>query len=191
MKTKPVIIFMLFMLLSGCITPAYLPYASKIDVNTYGSYVVLQMNTGQRIAGELIAADDSAMLVLSDDEQKADKVISEIPFPAIKSYTLQFAKPKQYFWAVLPGLVLPVIPFPDPEYPSDMMPFHGFFAGLTIPLNLIAVTATYLTARHTLIYSGKTLSESELRNFARFPQGLPEGVSLTEIAGTQYPKVIK
>lgn len=186
MKINVLVTSLWLLLCSGCALPQYLPYAKKIGENTYGSYIKLDLVRGNDVRGELIAVFDTGVIVFSMASNDSNRVISIVPFSGIENFKLYFARPLQYEWAFLPAIILPVLPFPDPDYPKDLMPFHGFFAFITLPVNTIAAGIAYSSAISELTYSDKSISHEELKMFARYPQGLPAGVSLIEIGDTKY-----
>ena len=181
MKSKVVLPVVMAILLSGCTLPRYVPYSSQLGTTTHGSYLMVRLTSGAIIQGELISADSAELLILSKPENFPDARISVIPTLSIKSFRLCFARPKNYAWAIIPGVMLPLLPFPDPDYPKDWMIFHGFYAILTIPINLTAIGAIYAANFADLSYDKNEISLSDLKKFARYPQGLPPGTQITAI----------
>lgn len=181
MKTRVKYIALLAIMLSGCSIPNYVPYSNGLGTNTHGSFITVWLNSGAKISGELIVADSSNLLILSPSRESRNTRLSTVPAVSVQRYKLQYARSKNYAWMLIPGILMPLIPFPDPDNPSQGMIFHGWFAIFTIPINLIAVGITYASGNKEFSYNSLNLSYSELRKFARYPQGLPEGIDLSSI----------
>lgn len=181
MKSKVVLPLFIAMIISGCTLPNYVPYSNQLGTTTHGSYIMVHLISSVRIQGELISADSAELLILSKPEDIPDAKISEIPVLSVKSFRLYFARPRNYAWAIIPGVVLPLLPFPDPDNREDFMIFHGFFAILTIPVNLTAVGLIYAASIADFSLDKNEVSFRDLKKFARYPQGLPPGTDITVI----------
>jgi hypothetical protein len=127
------------------------------------------------MAGELIAVDSNQLMVLSDNT--FHKTLLFAPIKQIKGFTVYYAKPKNLAWSIPVFTLSTLLPFPDPANSGGWMPLHGYFAGVTVPVNLI-VTAI-IASRNPFKY--ETLSYMELKMFARFPQGISPDINIKNI----------
>jgi hypothetical protein len=173
MKTKIITILILpAILLLGCASPAYLPKAGNIGQNPYGSYIKVKLTDKPAVSGELIAIDSTQLIVFNEYKKSCET----IPMNTIRKFELQYAKGKNYGWTI------PVF--------TLLTPFiHGFLSAFTLPANLVVTIAISVSGARDFRYNQKNTTFETLRMFARFPQGIPEGVALTEIK--QEPKVSK
>lgn len=176
MKTKPFIyLACVILVINACTTVKYLPRSEAIDVNQYGSYINITLTNKKIIKGELLAADFSNLTVLTDTALSKKAII--IPLNLVKKFTLFYAKPARYGWSIPVFVLSTLIPFPDPDG-GGLMPFHGFFTLLTIPVNLIV---TSVVTRNSFRYNNTTISYEQLKMFARYPQGIPANVNIASI----------
>lgn len=135
----------------------------KVGTDPYGSEISVERKHNKAITGELIVADWKRMIVY---DLKADSCV-EIPRNEVGNYFLTFAKPRNYA-ALIPISVLSTA-------------IHGYFAAFTLPLNLITSIAVTAGAYTAVRYTQDQMPYKSLHMFARFPQGLPPGVSLQDI----------
>ena len=159
MKTKLIIAAMI-MMISSCYTPKYLPSSDQIDVNQYGSYIVITMSSTAMIKGELIAIDTNKIVVLNKSTRKC----AAVSVKEVNGFSLRYASPKHYGGTI--GLIF-LLPF-----------FHGAFSVLTVPLNLIVTIAVTASGESAFTYNQKNMTYAKLKMFARFPQGIPPGIDL-------------
>jgi hypothetical protein len=163
MRTEIILIGLFAMAISGCVSQKYLPSVNNIDINQHGSYIQIRSKT-KLVSGELIAVDSMNLVILSKQEKKCISV----PVKDIKSFTLYYAKPKNYGWSI------PVF--------TLLTPFiHGSFAVLTIPVGLIVSISATISGEQAFTYTNKNMNYKNLEMFARFPQGIPPGVDLASI----------
>jgi|GEM_PF-437536 len=183
MKNKIVLaVLFLAVILGSCGSIKYLPNSAEIDMNQYGSFIkVSKKTTGISFSGELLALDSNNIFVLIDSLPNISKRTVIIPIAEVANFKLQYANTSQYGWTIPAGIILPLIPFPDPDDQSSIMPFHGFFALLTIPVNLIVTIAITAAAQKQFKYTNKNISIDQLRMFARFPQGIPPNIDIAKI----------
>jgi hypothetical protein len=164
MKTKlfPVFIFILFAF-SGCIVPKYLPKTQVIDVNQYGSYIKINRIQGPNVNGELLAVDTTSLIVFADSSKQ--KIVKIVPVSEVKGFTLRYAQPKNYWWTLFafPGICVS----------------HGWWAIISVPINLIISAAVSVSAENAFTYSKNDINYDQLRMFARFPGGIPSNVILS------------
>lgn len=150
------------LLLGGCrIQNAhYLPTKSNIGTNRYGSRMDIRLQNGRRVLGELIAIDTSNIIILRDSVYGC-KVV---PIRDVETFRLMFAKPTDYSVPLGLGTV------------STFS--HGYWLVFTLPINIIAAAAVSSSSKGSVTYSQSHITLQELQMFARFPQGVPEGVDV-------------
>ena len=149
--------------LFGCKTAGYLPDSTEIGKSTHGAYIQAYLENGTRFSGELIAVDSLFVTVLSEKDQQCN----QYPTKEVERYSVRYAKSKNYGWTI------PVF--------SLASFLHGYFAVITLPVNLITTIAVTVSAQDAFVYKKRHMPFEKLHMFARFPQGLPEGLALTEI----------
>jgi hypothetical protein len=161
MKNKVIILMIFAALSSQCTTPKYLPSSDKIDINTYGSYIYIHHKFGANVKGELISVDSSKLVVLTKNRAVT------VPISEISSFTLKFARSKNYGYTV-------------PLYTLATVS-HGLFLIFSAPVNLIVTFLVSVRSQRAFSYSQREISYDKLKMFARFPQGLPPDIDMTKI----------
>ena len=183
MKNKLFITLVLAVVISSCSTPQYLPGSDFIDVNQYGSYITIKQTTQAIVKGELLALDSIKLIVLVENENSKKPVV--VPINEVSRFILLYARPKHYGWTIPTGLALPLLPFSDPDKVDPAgggkMPFHGFYALLSIPINLIVTISVTKAGEKAFTYSNKKMTYDKLKMFARFPQGIPPNIDIASI----------
>lgn len=150
----------------SCAAPvSYLPEQEMIGEEKHGSYIEISTYSGKLYAGELIAVGDSALVVREEFAGLSHCFLS--PILEIKSFSIRYANGKNYGWAV-------------PLYTLGSIS-HGLFLIFTAPINLIATTVIAVDASRTYEMNSRVMTFEELKLFSRFPQGLPEGITLEMI----------
>lgn len=166
MEHKFIILGIILALLSnGCKAPAYLPEAEEIGVNEFGSYIIVDLNKGSDIEGELITIDKETLNVLT--KEKDINQLQTIEISDIKSFKLMYAQPKKYGWTIPASALVTVS--------------HGLLAAFTAPANIIVTSIITSHGANAFTYSEKDMSFEKLKMFARFPQGLPTNIKVTDI----------
>jgi hypothetical protein len=158
----------LVLILVSCVTESYLPEVNKIDVNNFGSRINVKRISGPMIKGELIAIDSSQMFVLIDTG-KTDEItryIEIIPVKEIESFRVIYAKP------VISWVTIPVF--------TASTASHGFYFVISAPINLL-VTSLASSGAMAFEYNNQQISYEDLKMFARFPQGIPSGIDISQI----------
>lgn len=165
MKTKLFSVLILALsVISGCSIPRYLPKTNAIDINLYGSYIKIIPKEGANVKGELLGADTTLLIVFTDSSRH--KIVRIVPVSKVKRFSLRYAQPKSYWWTI--G-VFPAI-----------CASHGWWAILSIPLNLAITAGVSASATGAYKYSSKNISYEQLRMFARFPGGIPSNIILSK-----------
>ncbi len=170
MKIKILAIIILSItILGSCSAPAKLPQSEEIHLNPYGALINIRLksprtNIGYYLGGELIAVEESSIIIVTH-LNKMDQTIS-IPIDNIKSYTLKVAD-NRYKWMVPTTTAMSIL--------------HGWFLIITLPTNLAVSISTSASHAKAFKYNDRNLPYPRLRMFARFPQGLPQGMELSQI----------
>lgn len=173
MKTFRTKIFFIFSLalIASCTPYKYLEGPSTHHLSPLGSHLSVNTNTntgdkyGTSVEGELILIDDVNLYLLT--EEKETKEIRTISLTDIKKYSLRYARAKSHAWTI-------------PVYTFFTLS-HGLFLVFTFPINLIATTWIFVNANNDYRFTNKDLKIEELYKYARFPQGLPDGISLDDL----------
>lgn len=169
MKIKLFAFSALLLILGSCTAPRYVPHTDDIGVARYGSQIILNTNDGEKITGEFIAIDKATFIILTDYDY--GRVVS-IARNEVKKFKLRYAQPKKYGWTV-PVFILSTIS-------------HGGFLLFTAPINAAITGSATRRGAKDFTYNNKTISDDEIQMFARFPQGIPEGVELVDIARGRF-----
>ena len=166
MKTKLLFTgLFLAMIISSCMSPAYLPKSSKIDEGQYGSLINIRQKNGPSVQGELLAINGLQLIVLTEHKKTKKSVV--VPVNQIDHFQLRYAQPRHYGWTIplFTGLTI----------------FHGWFLGFTAPLNLVGTIIVTVSGEDAFMYNEKQLSYTDLKMFARFPQGIPPNIEIESI----------
>lgn len=170
-----VIILVIIITLQSCSYPNYLPEYDEIDINQFGSYIELYLIDNLKnedflkynsleLEGELIAVYDNYILLSLESNHKVIKV----PLDIVDYLELHYAKPVDYTWAYT-ELLFSVT--------------HGVFLVVTLPINAITVVAVNISSKDSYSYNTEKqiISSEMLKQFARFPQGIPDNVDIKDI----------
>jgi hypothetical protein len=163
MRNKIIIIGLIAIIFSSCISPSYLPSSDNIDINKYGSYIKITRQSNANIDGELIAIDSNKIVVLSESENEC----LTVPITEVKQFKLRYAKPKNYSWSI-------------PAYTFFTL-MHGLLLIFTAPINLIVTISVKASGESAFRYSDKNMTYEKLKMFARFPQGIPTNINMESI----------
>lgn len=161
---------MILVTLVGCYTPKNLPNRSNLDTDQYGSIIQVKSENLNTIEGELISVNANQLIVLNLESNKC----VPIDIKNINSYKLWYAEPNHYGWTI-------------PLYFLSTFT-HGFGLILTAPINLITTISISVAGEHAYRYTHINLTYEELKKFARFPQGVPSTISLSQIKPKPIPK---
>ena len=166
-------LFLLVLVLAGCA-----PKAASLDralvrgramkvgapiervgaVPVHGAHVVVDRVGGFRVKGELIAADPTRLVVLTDATYA-----QEIPVGDVQALRVRTAEPQQQ----VPGLwgAAGVLSTPT----------HGFLLLFSAPTWVVATTAAAVD-RHMVSWTTvQPAAYPDLWQWARFPAGVPQG----------------
>jgi len=168
MKTKILNISIALLFLQSCSAPSYIPKSEELDINPYGSFIVVYQKNSPTIKGELISIDDEYLIVLIDvDPEKKNTLAIEIPLKNVQSFTLTYAQPENYSWSIFTHTLLCLT--------------HGLYSIISFPINLVVTTSLTAGGALSYRYSEKEMTFEKLKMFARFPQGIPATVKIDDI----------
>jgi hypothetical protein len=166
MKTKLLFIgLFLTIIMNSCQSPAYLPKYSNIDENRFGSFINIHQKQGPSVQGELLAINGLQLIILTEHKNIKKSVV--VPVSQINNFQLRYAQPRHYGWAI-------------PLF-TGVTVLHGWFAALTAPINLVGTIIVTVSGEDAFMYNQKQLSYTELKMFARFPQGIPPNIDIENI----------
>jgi hypothetical protein len=150
---------------------AWLPSAADTQTQGFGSWISLTIagdTLKATLDGELIAVEQHTVLVLTRDSLIA---VNQEEISAAKLTSYRSGAGLLTLWTVLGVL---------------STPSHGWFMGLTVPLWII--TGSVSSAGQSFAPQKKypNLGWHELRQYARFPQGLPRGIDREGLSPKPY-----
>lgn len=162
----------LLLVVSSCTAPlemkeaSRLPMYSDVQRSPQGALAVVYQGFGIKAVGELIAVDDKRVYLLSpyssSSGPRTAPTLTRIKRSEIEKMHVIFAQ----------NNTVPMRRLATASYVSVF--FHLFSAFVTAPVNLLWINGTLA---HDLGEYRMEVSVSESARFARFPQGLPEGVT--------------
>ncbi len=168
MKINILLITLVTVFEFACSYPKYLAHQDKIDINQYGSEVIITRTRTPVLYAELIAADSNQLIVRTYPRYKHPQTIIQIPMSTVKNLTLRYAKPLNYGWTI-------------PLFTIQTIIMHGLLFVLTAPLNLFITLFINGTGDYAYTYKLKHLRIADLKMFSRFPQGIPPNIPLDSI----------
>jgi hypothetical protein len=162
---KNLLVILVLISCCSCGTYSYLPKPSRTADYVFGSTMEVRVGKGGLLKGEFLGLRGDTAYIKADH-------IYKMPMSDIHHARILFARTSEtpaplIAWAsVLPLSVIA----------------HGYFAFLTLPLNLlvcIPVGCTASTSVYAVEYPSH-LSREELPKFARFPQGIPDQLTMAK-----------
>ena len=170
---------MLVCFIASCKTQSYLPQVETITDNVYGSYIDIEEKSGRQLAGELISFADNRLIILQKVQTSHSLEFTD--FEDLKKFKLKYANGKNYAWSIPVYTLGTIFPMPNPDKGGGAMPFHGFFAVITLPVNLITTIIVTTSANNAFTYTNTEITKQQLKMFARYPQGIPAQIKLADI----------
>lgn len=157
-------------LLQGCTlqynTP-YLPAPEKLGESPCGVLIRLDLAGGDMEDGELIAVQHDSIFVLQTSRKIPCGQVVAYFRQDVQTYTIKFVRTPSLGWTI-PTFALLTLS-------------HGYFLIFTLPLNIIATSASVAAVTMASTYTEKEVPFSNLSKFSRFPQGIPSGVPISAI----------
>lgn len=147
----------------------WLPTPEQALYDTYGGWIMAEYKTGidsrAKASGELITCDNGNLYILTN--------MGVVIIPDADVVSASFFMYRNYggelmVWTL--GGTLSTLS-------------HGYSFLISAPLWFIAgtITAANESRNGVLVLQGRPFSYTEIRKYARFPQGLPEGIELSEL----------
>lgn len=156
-------LLILIAVLASCRNADYLPKVDGLGTSPYGAYIVVKSNAAPTLRGELIAVQSDSLFVM--DEELMEMAIR--PLNQVDEFYLRYAQPKHYSYTIPLAAAWSIS--------------HGKYAVITMPINLIATISVTAEGWHSFEYKREDLNNADLAMFARFPQGIPQGLTLAQI----------
>ena len=170
MKTKIIAVLLISIMMGSCATPTFLPDYSDIDVHPFGSYISIRFINGAEVNGELISIDKKSLIIRTFHDMN-DMIVTTkcevVLLSDIHNFILTYANPIYYSWSI-------------PAYAVAAFT-NGWAAIITLPVGLLVTTTVTSTGDNTFSYYDTNLPISQIAKFARFPNGLPESVTINQI----------
>lgn len=167
MRISIILLASLCVLVSSCMgpLPGYLPSHETINTNEYGAYVITYNRGTVNYRGELISVNNDSLVMLQYDRYGKD-MLRVLPMNDMTACRVFYGKADSYGWAYM----IPILTIS-----------HGLLASLTLPFNLIYVSAIVIPAHYSYSFAMKPVSVDTLTRYARFPMGLPEAIDRESI----------
>lgn len=162
MKIKLSIIIVFSILFCSCTSSRILPKPVDIATHVYGGLIEISTKE-ELIEGELISVNENDLVVLLLDSNKCISV----PKKNINRYIITFALAENYSWTI-PVFMLTSVS-------------HGFYAGFSLPFNLISTSALYFSSSNAYTLRSSYVDYENLKMYARYPQGTPENIDISKI----------
>jgi len=164
--------FLLLVFLTGCASTTapgdWLPTAQEAQMEAYGSWIYVEYATGSssfdKVDGELIAIGDDTVFILSSTDQ-----LVSIPLDKIESAKLTTYDAKHGvlgLWTLGGSL---------------STASHGIVLIISLPVWILSGSITTAAQSYAPIEKFPIKSWDDLRKYARFPQGLPDGLKLEKL----------
>lgn len=156
----------LILCIFSCRAPSYLPQPSTFNDHVKGLHFVGFLHGGGSVKGEIIDVTENEMFILSNRKNRKLSIVSRERLKKGNIVVCTVNDKVKMFsdwtgWMILSAFV------------------HGFVGLLTIPLNFsLSAQATQTAYR---VKYPEAVSWEELKKFARFPQGLPNEIKLSDI----------
>lgn len=163
MKTNNYLTILLLLILGGCYTPSHVPQKEDLPISTKGSYIKLS-GGGKKVAeGELISIDSLGITILNLTTTKCERY----PMFELTEFKLFYAQSSNYGSFHLANSILMLV--------------QGYGLIFTAIPYIFVGSAVSFGSYNSYIYTDKIVSIDYIKMFARFPQGLPPGISLDQI----------
>lgn len=165
-KSLLLLVVSVFLVLSCAATHAqrnWLEQPATLQTDAFGVWITVKTLDNQEVAGELIAVSNDSVFI-------AGETLSVIAKAKVKSARLVAFNSNAGSIAVLSFLSTLATPF-----------VNGYFFIFTAPMWLIGGTVTSIIRSHDPIMEYPDHKWEELALFARYPQGLPLGITRSKI----------
>ncbi|MDF1695318.1 MAG: hypothetical protein P1U56_05775 [Saprospiraceae bacterium] len=168
---KSILFLLLVIILGACSAPKYLSSPEDFKNQVKGLTLKVELEDSYRLKGEIIEVNSTGVVVLP--QRLNNRTLTTIPKSALLGAKVLISTTSNdprgiSSWAAAVNLITLG---------------HGVFAVITLPANLL-VTVPVGNGAASATYQMKypeDVSYEQLHKFARFPQGIPEGIDLSKI----------
>ncbi len=164
---------LILLLLVSCAPNTYLPTPAEMNYYAKGIFMECQMQDKTKLEGELLALNETEAFLLPRFGE-VFKVSRQNMKSAILHVSLTANNPEE----LEAGPYIPILTIS-----------HGWWLIFTLPINLLVVGPTVGTHRSGtyVVEYPKIITWEQMTMYARFPQGIPEGVDILSYKGkTSY-----
>lgn len=174
MKTLKIFpLFLALLVLGSCYPTKNLPKSKSLNSFPYGSNFQWKNSDDKLLEGELLAVEDGFLYVLPYLDSEYSNEFYKLEYKSLKKFRLVYVKPKSYWWTIPVSMVVSI--------------GQGLLSIFTLPINLIStgfiISSTYKNAS----FSESQITYDELREFARYPQGMPKDIDITTLKKERRP----
>ncbi len=158
----------------GCssVSNARRPAQEAAITSGRGATARVDLGGGAELGGELVAVDDRQIWILTSGSR-----LKTVSLPSVHRLTLGVYGTKEAGYAAWTSLgALSTIS-------------HGGFLIFSLPIWLLTGIPSSIYESNRGIVEYPTQPIGVLRRFARFPQGIPAGITDAEVEGTSPPRV--
>ncbi len=177
MKKGKLIIFILLIVIYNCCSTIKAPLGSvpnrkAITTDAYGGWLELRLNSSDDpVAGEFIAANEDSIYIMQSGEVQI-YAISDISFARVIIFNTN--RGAYVVWTVAGSL---------------FTLSNGTLLIFTLPPVLVSGILTSVAEAKRINYLDyPSNSFKELSKYARFPQGMPEGIKTSDLNPRPKPK---
>jgi hypothetical protein len=169
LKNELRFIISFFLLLNSCGTVkaphGSVPKRNALMTDAFGGWIELRLISPENfIAGEFIAIRDDSLYILTGGE------IQKYAIPNVSSARVVLFKTESDSYGIWTF------------FGSLLTLSNGGFAVITLPSTLISgISTTVVEAKRINFLDYPSNNFDELKKFARFPQGMPEGINTTDL----------
>lgn len=155
-------------------TPAgTVPRRGSLDKDAFGAWMILTKG-GKQIAGEFIASSNDSIYILPDNGLQAHAIAG------LDTIRIVMYKTDAGAYAVWTSIA------------SVATVLNGLFAVITLPATLVTGITTSVVEGNRINYLDKGKADwSEMRKYARFPQGLPPGLDRKSLRSRKQSEIVK
>lgn len=162
-----IIAAILVSILVSCQRIGFLPKPNQVGIWPYGGMIVGRDTNQSLVKGELIAIDSGKIYVLVQNANSPNRTLVSYPTSKFNFQKIQYANKTDRMGSAIPLSLLASFT-------------GGYFFILTFPINLITTLSVVHSGNLDYQYTNKNKPD-QLQMFARFPQGIPPGVNLSDI----------
>lgn len=153
----------LIIMLSACSNKSYLPSSGQVGTSPYGARIILKTEDRGMLTGELIAVEGKMLYFVNERTLQCDTIKKD----SVQTYQVQFARQRIKGWFI-----------PFATLAGASFGYNSFFM---VPINLFSSIALVSMSKRASRYNESDIIWRDLHQFARYPQGLPEGMRTVDV----------